>query len=624
MTRINWHVVTRWSAVALLSWMSAAATQAQEPSRPVITSLQASEVTELGTLPSGLSEEERVPRNPTRDYRLPATLSTTLSASGDETWRLARWSEDEKRQRHYRMNQFIGGREVVGGQLIIHADAEGEIYGLDAQFLPDRGLPTQSRVAASSVVVSVQNYYGRTLEVVNAPELIYFLAPEAPGRLAWRLRIAYEAEGEPQLDDVFVDSQSGTVIEARPQIHSALNRRIYSAGGGTSLPGTLLISEGGSSADSGATLAYNNAGSTYNYYSSTHGRDSWDAAGAQMKSTVHYGVNYNNAHWNGSLDLTYFGDGDGFSYGPWQTLDILGHEYTHGVIEAEANLTYQTESGAMNESLADIFGAMVERYANGLSADTWKVGEDTALGFYPLRSMSDPYSVPSFPESSDYYPDRHQLAIGTPPSSGNDWGWVHYNSGISNLAFYLLSQGGTHPQGKTSNTVTGIGHAKAELIFYRTLRDSLLSSDGFKPAANKSQAFAKGHYGQLSQELKSTCAAWEAVGVPDNRLDCPDPAATLLPPGGLSRTPNPDICYGVQDVWWNPVTGATYYQMRLSANLSDFTGSGVYWSGSGTTTVVNQGYGTGQSYARVHACDGNGCSELSSSVVIVKATTTCP
>lgn len=483
---------------------------------------------------------------------------------------------------------------------------------MDAQFLPSRGLPATPLTDSSSV--SVSRAYGRDLDLTEEPRLSYLRTPEGKGYLVWRSRVEYtDKNGGPQVDDIFVDAITGELVEKHPLVHSALSRRTYTASNGTSLPGTLLISEGGSSSDTGVQTTYNYAGSTYAYYSNTHARDSWNDTGGFMNATAHYRVNYNNAHWDGSLRLAYFGDGDGYNYDPWYSLDVVGHEFTHGVTQTEANLTYQNESGAVNESMSDIFGAMIERSVTGLGANTWLVGEDVGVFAGPLRSMSDPAAI--FP-GKDYYPDRY---TGTDDSGG-----VHRNSGISNLAFYLLSQGGTHPRGKTTINVPSIGYAKAETIFYRSLCDYLLSNDGFYAAGNKTEDFAKTQYGLLSQELKSTCAAWNAVGVPDNRLNCPEPNANLLAPGTITGNQPEDICYGWNyHVSWSSVTDATSYKLMRSSSAGDFTIASVPYTGANTFTGINMGNNNNIAYVRVAACNANGCSALSSNYATVYGTNYC-
>ena len=260
---------------------------------------------------------------------------------------------------------------------------------------------------------------------------------------------------DPARDKVYVDVDSGSIVAVHPQIYFAKNRKAYSANNSSSLPGTLKRSEGqGSSGDIDVDAYYNNAGTTYDFYNNKFGRDSYDNAGAVLIGSVHYSVNYCNAFWN-STQMVY-GDGNGSSCLPLaRSIDVTAHELTHAVTERESGLIYSGESGGLNESMSDIFGNSAEAFADGggtgplqVSADTWKVGEDILPP--ALRYMNDPAADGS---SLDYW------------TSGAGNVDVHYSSGISNLAFYLLSQGGTHPRGKSTIQVQGIGIENAVRVF---------------------------------------------------------------------------------------------------------------------------------------------------------------
>jgi len=219
-----------------------------------------------------------------------------------------------------------------------------------------------------------------------------------------------------------------------------------------------------------------------------------------MQSRVHFGSSVNNAYWNG--DSVIYGDGDGSLYGPLVSLDVVGHEITHGLTEKTANLVYANESGAANESFSDIFGTAVEFYV-GINPD-YLHGEDY---FTPgtagdaTRSMANPtidhYSKLSPPVAS--------------PSEDNDWGGVHFNSGIQNKAFYLLAEGGTHPV--RGVTVPGIGRAAAERIFFRALTLKLTPSARFADVRRATVSAACDLFGPGSAQQRATALAWKAVGV---------------------------------------------------------------------------------------------------------------
>jgi Zn-dependent metalloprotease len=223
-----------------------------------------------------------------------------------------------------------------------------------------------------------------------------------------------------------------------------------------------------------------------------------DGLGPLISARNHYGYKYNNAFWDGS-QIT-LGDGDGVSFQSFATLDIIGHEWTHGLTQYTAGLYYSYESGALNEAFSDIFGAMTERYWYGESSNTWKIGEGSytpGTAGDALRYMNAPW-LGGQPWS---YPGRY---IGT-----GDNGGVHINSGIANYAFYILAKGGCG-----YNCVSPIGADKATQIFYRALRYYMIPSDGFYWARYCTLWAAGDLYGYGSNEYWQVWYAWNAVGAP--------------------------------------------------------------------------------------------------------------
>ncbi|WP_082804731.1 M4 family metallopeptidase [Rossellomorea vietnamensis] len=261
--------------------------------------------------------------------------------------------------------------------------------------------------------------------------------------------------------------------------------------------------------DPAAVSAHLNAGKVFDYYKTKFARNSLDNNGMKLISTVHIGEKWNNAAWNGKQML--YGDGDGermisLSGG----LDVIGHEMTHGVIDRTADLVYKNESGAINESLADIMGSFVE---NKTGDDLWLLGEDIWTPNRSgdgLRDMKDPASVyiGGYTESG-YYPDHYDDRY----LGDLDNGGVHINSSINNKAAYLLTDGGTHH----GVEVTGIGKAKAEKIYYRALTLYLTATSGFSEMRQAAIQAARDLYpdrnGESSAEVKAVEAAYDAVGV---------------------------------------------------------------------------------------------------------------
>jgi bacillolysin len=442
-------------------------------------------------------------------------LQPVFRATGREELSLERVQEDELGKVHVRFRQTLQGLPVVGAEVIVHADkATGKIYAVNGTFVPDENLPRRAALGAEEALQQAAREAGIASGVVlDRPQLVYVVRENGKAYLAWTTRVAFEDQDGEHLDRIYADAVTGELVTSEALIHDALYRKIYTANNGTSLPGTLLFQEGGSSSDSVAMAAYNNLGLTYNYYKTKFNRDSIDGAGMTLIATVHYGNKYNNAFWNGSQMV--FGDGDGTTFSPFaNALDVVAHELAHGVTERTANLTYSSEPGALNEAWSDIYAANVEAYRDGgVGSNTWKIGEacyTPGTAGDALRYMNNP-TADGY--SADYYPER--LYPNCTPSSSNDYCGVHGNSGIANLAYYLLVAGGTHPRGKTTVNVPGIGMAKAEQIFYRALTTYMTSSTNFQGARNATaQAAADLYGGTSSAEYNAVQKCWDAVGVP--------------------------------------------------------------------------------------------------------------
>ena len=257
--------------------------------------------------------------------------------------------------------------------------------------------------------------------------------------------------------------------------------------------------------DEAALDAHWGAATTYDYFLEKHNRNSFNDNGAPLISFVHYGVNYSNAFWNG-VSMTY---GDGSQNGnPYLSIDIVGHELAHGVTGNSAQLIYQGESGALNESFSDIFGNAVEYYIDSAIA-TWGMGEQC---FNELRDMANPNSFGDpHTYQGNYWASTAQGAF--------DNGGVHINSGVQNYWFYLLVEGGSgvNDNGDSYN-VNKIGWELASEIAYRNLNEYLGVSSNYMDARDFSYEIAAEMFGDCSPEALNIIEAWYAVGV-GNRLD---------------------------------------------------------------------------------------------------------
>jgi bacillolysin len=412
--------------------------------------------------------------------------------------------------------QIKNNLPVVGGELAVIIDEKGRVKvvsstargGQDVDAVPN----IEEAAARETVLGNIRETRPQAeIEKIDNGQLVYLLASRD-----YNLHLTYVHQvtgvngNEPFTDLIYTDADTNQVVDVHAQVHSALNRRIYTANNTFNLPGTARRFEGqGANADPIVNNNYDYFGITYSWYSSLFGRDSFNNQGAIINSSVHVGINYVNAYWNGSQFA--FGDGDGQQSSNFaNSLDVTAHEFTHAVTQYSSGLVYQNESGALNEAWSDIFGAVVEARqtlgATGYNANTWKMGEDVwtpFIGGDALRYMDDPVRDGS---SRDYYPLRY---VG-----GADNGGVHWNSGIANLAFKLTVTGGMHPRGRNNVQVQGIGIDKARLIYYRAGVVYLRPNSNFEQARAATAQAAQDLYGRCNAEYVAVQRAWDAVAVP--------------------------------------------------------------------------------------------------------------
>lgn len=272
---------------------------------------------------------------------------------------------------------------------------------------------------------------------------------------------------------------------------------------------------------------------TYDYFKSKFQRDSYDDNGSALLSYVHFDNKYDNAAWTGSEMI--YGDGSGIYFTPLTAFDVTAHELGHGVCQTTAALLYSRESGALNEALSDIWGASVEHeYAP--DKQTWLIGEDIALQSPKyLRSMSNPKSATNPPQPDTYHgqywvPATVAEGCVTPNRDTNDYCGVHYNSGVINHWFYILSEGksGTNDLGKSYN-VTGIGIEKAAELVYKVETEYLTPSSDFMAMRDFTVQAAIEKYGENSAVAIATQDAFYAVGLGSKYLSTPDTTPPTAP-----------------------------------------------------------------------------------------------
>lgn len=282
-----------------------------------------------------------------------------------------------------------------------------------------------------------------------------------------------------------------------------VHRSIFNCDNQETTSGQLVRAEGQPPVgDVAVNEAYDGLGQTFDFYLKVYQRNSIDDHGLPLNAYVHYGQSYDNAFWDGQEMI--FGDGDGTAFNRFTiALDVIGHELTHGVTGSEVNLQYLNQSGALNESVSDVFGSLIKQYVLNQTANEadWLIG--AGLLTFPdqaLRSMKAPGTAyDNDVLGKDPQPANMQHYVHT----SEDNGGVHLNSGIPNHAFYLAAM-----------AMGGNAWDKAGQIWYDTIRDkSLKSTANFASFAGRTVANAGHRYGTNSPEQKSVADAWRQVGV---------------------------------------------------------------------------------------------------------------
>ncbi|KSU84327.1 thermolysin [Fictibacillus enclensis] len=438
---------------------------------------------------------------------------------------------------HYVFNQSINGVPVDGAVFMVHTDQQGKITAINGDVhanLPEN-IESIKKLTKTNAINAAWKHIGeqpkkeknkplafkgaKLSDTVEKSKLIIF-KDQNQFKLAYRVALQF-IDPYPANWQVYVDANSGKVLKSFNAVNSdgpttgsgygvlgdnkTLNTYLsggtyylydttkamsgvietYTARNGSSLPGVYSTDTNNAwtASNQGADVDANYyAGKVYDYYKNTHGRNSFDNAGSTIRSTVHYSSGYNNAFWNGSQMV--YGDGDGQVFRPLSgALDVVAHELTHAVTERTAGLNYSYQSGALNESMSDVFGYF-------LDPNDWLMGEDVytpGTAGDGLRSLSNPKLYGQPDHMSGYV------------NTSSDNGGVHTNSGIPNKAAY--------------NTITAIGKAKAEKIYYRALTRYMTPSTNFSSARAALLSATTDLYGSTSTEYNAVKTAWNNVGV---------------------------------------------------------------------------------------------------------------
>jgi Zn-dependent metalloprotease len=459
---------------------------------------------------------------------------------------------DDLGMMHVRVRQTFGGVPVWTGEAIVHLKADGSLSGITDDLKEDVAVGTKPKLSAQEAVQIAAGLYKGAARQTAAPKTdLWIYRGDERDYLVYRVEIP-RLDGSPEtsMPVDFIDAQTGEKVFGYDNLQSGVGNSIYSGvvNIGTSRRGTDYYLENlgirvgtvnflndisssylrfvdsndiwTSSIQNAGVDAHYGAEATLVYYQFIHGRNGLDGNGGPailpaavngniylIASGAHFGSNYNGSGWTG--EYAFYGDGDFIRSGPVVSLDTCGHELTHGVVQSETGMVNWGESGALNESLSDIFGTMVERLVRP-SAWNWKWGEEPFTPAVPgdaVRYLDNPhFAIPqglSFNDDPDHYSERYTGLL--------DNGGVHANCGIANYAFYLAAAGGTHHLSEI--TVQGIGVDDAAKIWYRALTLYMNSGTNFAGARAATLDAARDLFGSASAQYASVSAAWCAVGV---------------------------------------------------------------------------------------------------------------
>ncbi|WP_066391117.1 M4 family metallopeptidase [Neobacillus mesonae] len=461
--------------------------------------------------------------------------------------------KDKLGMTHVRFNQSINGVNVEGSEVIVHFNKDNEVVSVNGrinQTIDEAAVDTTATLSSDAALKKAMSSVNAPAELTYEPTTELVVYPfEGENHTAYKVNVNFMGD-EPGNWFVFVDAKTGEVVDkynglmhademktqkgAGKGVHGAHRElhisQVKDPQSGTKfaladyahegLEGILTYDAKNDNIASNDTLyvgdsasfkgdydralvdAHYNSEKVYDYYLNEHGRNSLDGNGMAIISRVHYGNNYNNASWNGRW-MTY-GDGDGeFMISLSAGLDVAAHEMTHGVITHSANLVYRNQPGALNESFADVFGALVDD-------KDWEMGEDImapaakANGTTVLRSLSNPNGVVvaneqrrAYSTNGGVYPAHMDEFYHMPLNVDN--GGVHVNSSITNHAAYLIGQ--------------EIGRHKLGQIYYRALTVYLTANSDFSDARKAIVQSAIDLYGEGSKEVAATNSGFDAVGI---------------------------------------------------------------------------------------------------------------
>ena len=472
---------------------------------------------------------------------------------------------------HVRFQRSYRGLPVIGGDFVLHS-RNGQLRNV-SQSLKTAARPNLvARFGSDEAIVEAGARFGSTFVGAPTSRLVVYARGASPVLAHEVVFNGIKADQTPTEMHYFVDARSGRILDQWDTVHTAkpgpggsgCSGATAAVGTGKTLTaGTVVLdttkcgtsfqmvdmTRGGgkthnmsmktaglgavftgsvntwgnflvSNAQTVAADAHYGVAVTWDYFKNMHGRLGIANDGVGALTRVHYGRNYANAFWSDGCFCMTFGDGDnGATILPLVAIDIAGHEMSHGVTSRTSNLIYSNESGGLNEATSDIFGTMVEYYANNANdpAD-YVVGEEL---FPNNANMSQAIRWMFKPSLDGVSYDCYVPSIGTDD--------VHFSSGVANRFFYLLAEGAVVPAGfgagswanlspsslvcNGNTSLAGIGRTAAGKIWYRALTVYMTSSTNYAQARTATLSAATDLYGNGSSQYNAVAAAWSAVSV---------------------------------------------------------------------------------------------------------------
>jgi Zn-dependent metalloprotease len=446
---------------------------------------------------------------------------------------------------HHRYESYYQGVKVWGAQLIEH-QRNGKTYLINGQIFDDLALSVIPALEPqTAAAVALADLKDPVFEPLGEPELL--ILPLKTGYV-----LAYEVKyaRTDALMISFVEARTGAVLFKYNDVktQNSIGYGVGILGDAKKLsvqfkdnkytmidlmrPGKLVTADMYNGEDIRTTYYINDTdnvwtdpvavdahayiGWIYDYFYLVHNRRGMDGANSQLVVNIHYGKNYSNAFYTSQTNWLYFGDGDPNQQYPYTAaLDIVGHEFAHGVTQTTSGLIYWGASGALNEAFSDIMGVSCEFFhqptGNGYMQADWWEGEDIRKPFAAGRDLSDPHRLVFMAQYGWRYPDHYSEYYDF--SAYNNWdnNGVHINQSIATHWFYLLANGGTNR--KSGISVTGIGVGDAERIAYRGWVNYLTPNATFHDARVATIQAAVDLFGASSTQVNRVTTAWNAVGV---------------------------------------------------------------------------------------------------------------